>query len=100
MFTGIVRAVGEITAAEPIDKQDPDAGLRLTIDAGDFELDEVQVGDSVAIQGACMTVLNHDGQAFQVDISRESLSCTAGQDGPGPVRSEEHTSELQSRGHL
>jgi len=88
MFTGIVRAVGEITAAEPIDKQDPDAGLRLTIDAGDFELDEVQVGDSVAIQGACMTVLNHDGQAFQVDISRESLSCTAGLDGPGPVNLE------------
>lgn len=88
MFTGIVRAIGEITAAEPIDRQDTDAGLRLTIDAGDFVLDEVQVGDSIAIQGACMTVLNHDRQTFQVDISRESLSCTAGLDRPGPVNLE------------
>lgn len=88
MFTGIVRAVGEITAAEPIDKHDPGAGLRLTIDAGDFVLDEVQVGDSIAIQGACMTVLSHDGQTFQVDISRESLSCTVGLDSLGPVNLE------------
>lgn len=88
MFTGIVRAVGEITAAQPLDAQDPQAGLRLTINAGEFSLEQIQVGDSIALQGACMTVLTHDGQHFQVDISQESLSCTVGLDQPGPVNLE------------
>lgn len=88
MFTGIVRAVGEITEAAPLDSQNPQAGLRLTIDAADLDLGQVKVGDSIAIQGACMTVLDHDGRSFQVDISRESLSCTAGLDKPGPVNLE------------
>lgn len=88
MFTGIVRAVGRITQIEPLSASDQQAGLRLTIDAADLPLEQVQVGDSIAIQGACMTVLGHQDGQFEVDVSQESLSCTAGLDTLGPVNLE------------
>jgi len=88
MFTGIVRAIGQITHVEPIQKGNKQAGLRLSIDAGKFDLAETKVGDSIAIEGACMTVVSHDGHSFQVDISQESLSCTVGLAQPGPVNLE------------
>jgi len=88
MFTGIVRAVGEIVRITPIKEGDQQAGLRLAVDAGELDLSQVQVGDSIAIQGACMTVLRHADGQFEVDVSQESLSRTAGLDKLGPVNLE------------
>jgi len=88
MFTGIVAATGEIKSVEPIgDTQD--SGMRLMIHANDLGLSDVGLGDSIAIQGACMTVTSMpDANHFTVDVSRESLNKTAGLAEPGPVNLE------------
>ncbi len=87
MFTGIVAAVGTIVATAPL-ASGAEAGLKLTIDAGALALQDLGLGDSIAINGACMTVVSKQAQQFCVDISRESLSLTAGLDRPGPVNLE------------
>lgn len=87
MFTGIVAAVGKISSVKPLEGG-PDAGVRLEIDAGGLPLEDVALGDSIAINGACMTVVAKTGSAFSVDVSRESLNCTVGLDAPGEVNLE------------
>lgn len=87
MFTGIVAAVGKIVSLTPLG-QGPDAGLRLEVDAGGLPLADVALGDSIAINGACMTVVEKRDQGFAVDVSRESLNRTAGLDAPGQVNLE------------
>jgi len=87
MFTGIVAAVGQIINATPLSSQS-DAGLKLTIDAGALPMLDVMLGDSIAINGACMTVVSKNEQQFCIDISRESLRLTSGLDQPGPVNLE------------
>jgi riboflavin synthase len=87
MFTGIVAAVGTIKQVKPL-AGGLDAGVRLEIDAGGLPLGDVALGDSIAINGACMTVVEKDGSAFAVDVSRESLNRTAGLDAPGEVNLE------------
>lgn len=79
MFTGIVAAVGKITSISPLGTQ-PDAGIRLNIDAGGLPLADVAIGDSIALNGACMTVVTKTDTHFTVEVSRESLNCTAGLD--------------------
>ena len=54
----------------------------------DFHLEEVRVGDSIAVNGACMTVVNIEGNSFQIDVSAESLSKTCGLDTFGEVNLE------------
>lgn len=73
MFAGIVTHVGRIAAA----REEGD-GMRLRIEVGDFALDEVRIGDSIAIQGACHTVVARDDAGFEVDTSRATLAVTAG----------------------
>lgn len=85
MFTGIVAAVGRIEEVESLGEQ---AGVRIAVDAGDLDLRDVAPGDSIAVQGACMTVARIDGRRFFVDVSAESLSKTAGLDAPGEVNLE------------
>jgi riboflavin synthase len=85
MFTGIVAAVGRIERVDPLGEG---AGLRLTVEAGGLDLQDVAVGDSIAIQGACMTAISVDATRFVVEISRESLSKTVGLDAPGEVNLE------------
>lgn len=85
MFTGIVAAVGRIERVEPLGQG---AGVRLTVDAGALDLADVAVGDSIAIQGACMTAVAIDGGRFIVEVSRESLARTVGLDAPAPVNLE------------
>jgi len=85
MFTGIVAAVGRI---ERIESLGADAGVRLTVDAGALDLSDVAVGDSIAIQGACMTAIAIEGRRFTVEVSRESLACTVGLDAPAEVNLE------------
>lgn len=87
MFTGIVAAVGAITSVTPL-AGGLDAGVRLTIDAGALPLADVALGDSIAINGACMTVVEKSGQTFTVDVSRESLNKTVGLEAPGEVNLE------------
>lgn len=87
MFTGIVAAVGKITAIAPLGNE-PNAGLRLTVDAGGLPMGDVALGDSIALNGACMTVVSKSDHAFTVDVSRESLNRTAGLDSPGEVNLE------------
>jgi len=87
MFTGIVAAVGQISSVQPLEGGH-DAGVRLEIDAGGLPLQDVALGDSIAINGACMTVVAKTAASFSVDVSRESLNCTVGLDAPGEVNLE------------
>ena len=88
MFTGIVTAVGRITAVTPLREGDGQAGVRLRIHAPGFLGEHSRLGDSIAIQGACMTVVEKDADGFCVDVSRESLDRTAGLDAQGEVNLE------------
>jgi len=87
MFTGIVAAVGNITTVQPLGNS-ADAGVRLTINAGSLPLADVALGDSIALNGACMTVVEKTGSGFTVDVSRESLNLTVGLAAPGEVNLE------------
>lgn len=87
MFTGIVAALGRITSLEPLGA-DGHAGVRLHVHAGALPLADVALGDSIAINGACMTVTSKTDDSFTVDVSRESLNCTVGLDAPGEVNLE------------
>jgi riboflavin synthase len=88
MFTGIVAAVGQIESIEPFAGDKADAGVHIRIHAGGLDLADVGLGDSIAIQGACMTVVSKDAHGFSVDVSRESLRLTMGLDSLGPVNLE------------
>jgi riboflavin synthase len=87
MFTGIVAAVGTIRSVQPL-TGGFDAGVHLEIDAGGLPLADVGLGDSISINGACMTVVEKTDTVFAVDVSRESLNCTVGLDAPGEVNLE------------
>lgn len=89
MFTGIITGVGRIVAVHDLGSSS-DHGKRLTIDAPAGYLDDVALGDSIALNGACMTVttLSFPTQQFMIDISAESLARTAGLARPGPVNLE------------
>ena len=99
MFTGIVAAIGKITDISPLG--DVQAGHRLTVDAGTLPLADVALGDSITLNGACMTVVTKTDRSFQVDVSRESLNCTSGLDRLGEVNLEKAVT-LSERlgGHL
>ncbi|MBX9811447.1 MAG: riboflavin synthase [Burkholderiales bacterium] len=73
MFTGIITAVGRIADAQPAP-----GGLRLAVDAGGMPLDDVAVGDSIAVNGVCLTVIALRPDGFEADVSQETLNCTAG----------------------
>lgn len=96
MFTGIITAVGQIKSAQA--KGD---GLHLVVEVPNTYLDDVALGDSIAIQGACMTATRLEGNQFSLDISRESLNKTVGLDKVGPVNLEK-AMRLNDRlgGHL
>ena len=89
MFTGIITGVGRIVEVCPLG-EGPAHGVRLSIEAPAGYLDDVALGDSIAINGACMTATTLDvpGRRFTVDVSAESLARTAGLDRPGPVNLE------------
>lgn len=88
MFTGIVSAIGRIVQVIPLAQDSQDAGVRLQIQAPGFMRSDSKLGDSIAIQGACMTVVAMDEEGFQVDVSRESLNRTVGLGAPGEVNLE------------
>ncbi len=88
MFTGIITGVGRIAAVHA--QGSSSQGKRLTISCPAHYLDDVSLGDSIALNGACMTVTTLDAAAHQytVDISAESLDKTAGLDQVGPINLE------------
>ena len=77
MFTGIVHAVGRIVRAQP-----------LEIETGTLGLADVAVGDSICVQGVCLTVTATRAQGFTADVSAETLRVTAGLDRTGAVNLE------------
>ena len=89
MFTGIVTGVGRIAAIHDLGSS-LQHGKRLRIAAPTGYLDDVGLGDSIALNGACMTVtaLETARSSFEIEISAESLARTAGLDAPGPVNME------------
>lgn len=89
MFTGIITGVGRIVAIHPLGSSLAH-GKRLTISAPASYLDDVGLGDSIALNGACMTVTTFNAAAneFTIDISAESLAKTSGLDREGPINLE------------
>src|ERR1700712_2118328 len=89
MFTGIVTGLGRITSAGALGAGAVH-GKQLTIEAPAGYLDDVQLGDSIALNGACMTVTTLDtaSDRFTIDISAESLDKTSGLDAMGSVNLE------------
>jgi len=89
MFTGIITGLGRIVDVQPLGA-DPSHGKRLTVEAPPGYLDDVQAGDSIALNGACMTVTTFDPEQrlFHLDISAESLDKTAGLAALGTVNLE------------
>ena len=71
MFTGIIQAIGEIKAIQP--KGDD---TRIYVQTSKLDLGDVQLGDSIAVNGVCLTAVELPGDGFWADVSGETLSCT------------------------
>ncbi len=83
MFTGIIQAVGQIKRITPAD-----GDVKLVIDTGTLDLADVAIGDSIAVNGVCLTTVKLGDDFFEVHVSRETLSCTVGLDTTRPVNLE------------
>lgn len=97
MFTGIIEATGKIDSIKAIGDD-----LRLGILAPDLDLSDVKLGDSIAHDGVCLTVIAMEGARYFVDVSRETLRCTVGLDQRERVLNLEKALRLSDRlgGHL
>jgi riboflavin synthase len=98
MFTGIIQAVGKIAA---IEQKGGDA--RLRIDTGSLDMTNVNTGDSIAVSGVCLTVVEHSASGFTADVSGETLArTTLGQRRPGDAVNLEKALTLNTPlgGHL
>lgn len=83
MFTGIIAAVGSIIRIEATA-----GGQRLAIDAGGLDMSDVAIGDSIAVNGVCLTAVLRDAGGFEADVSRETLRMTTGLAQPAEVNLE------------
>ena len=72
MFTGIIEAVGAVKRLEPMG-----GDLRFVIDAGNLDMSDVQLGDSIAVNGVCLTVIDFEPASFSADVSNETISLTS-----------------------
>ena len=97
MFSGIIADVGIIECTE-----DRDGGLNLSVATRALGMEDVQLGDSIAVNGVCLTVVKIDGNRFCVNISRETLNCTVGLEVQGVRVNLEKALRLADRlgGHL
>jgi riboflavin synthase len=96
MFTGIVAAVGRVRTATPGSQ-----GVRMVIEAADLDLADVALGDSIAVNGVCLTVTALEAHGFAVDVSPETIACSVGFE-PGAAVNLEKALRLCDRlgGHL
>jgi len=97
MFSGIIAGIGSIKQAT-----DRDGGMRLLIATCAMDLGDVHAGDSIAVNGVCLTVVEHSSDSFTVDVSRETLNCTEGLEAIGAPVNLEKALRLADRlgGHL
>lgn len=98
MFTGIIEGVGTVAAREPIG-----GDVRFTFTVGSLPFENVQLGESIAINGVCLTVIAFDAHSFQADASTETLALTTlGQLAEGAVINLERAMRPTDRlgGHL
>jgi riboflavin synthase len=98
MFTGIIQAIGEVAELQP-----RGGDVRLRIRSGKLDLADVALGDSIAVNGVCLTAVELPGDGFVADVSRETLSLTSlGQLKPGSPVNLEKALTLSTRlgGHL
>ena len=72
MFTGIIEAVGKVMALTPTG-----GDVRLRVDVGELDMSDVQLGDSIAVNGVCLTAIEFDKKSFSADVSNETLSLTS-----------------------
>ncbi len=73
MFTGIIQAVGKIDAVTPTA-----GGVRIGVACGALDFKGIKTGDSIAVNGACLTAVAIAAPRLEFDVSRETLACTAG----------------------
>ncbi|MBL8446613.1 MAG: riboflavin synthase [Zoogloeaceae bacterium] len=83
MFSGIVEAVGRIETVTPLTD-----GVRICVDPGTLDREDIKLGDSIAHGGVCLTVVDQEGGRLSFDVSRETLNCTVGLDQPGEINLE------------
>ena len=98
MFTGIIAAIGEVA-----ELQQRGGDVRLRIRTGKLDMSDVELGDSIAVNGVCLTAVELPGDGFLADVSRETLSLTGlGKLGSGGKVNLEKAWTLASRlgGHL
>lgn len=98
MFTGIIQSVGRITRLEPLG-----GDVRLHVDTAALDLSDVQLGDSIAVSGVCLTVVALQSRGFAADVSNETLSLTTlGKHNSGDAVNLEKALRLADRlgGHL
>lgn len=97
MFTGIIEATGKVANMVPLDE-----GLRVQVVSEKFNFAGVKLGDSISVNGACMTVIAKTEHSFKFDLSAESMRCTANLDQPGAEVNLEKALRLGDRldGHL
>src|SRR3989338_8737187 len=72
MFTGIIEAIGTIRALSP-----KGGDVRVYVETGKLDLSDVKLGDSIAVNGVCLTAVELPGDGFWADVSRETLACSA-----------------------
>lgn len=72
MFTGIIESVGRIKRIEPVG-----GDMRLHVDVGSLDMRDVQLGDSIAVNGVCLTAIEFDNQHFAADVSNETITLTS-----------------------
>ena len=101
MFTGIIQATGKITQANTL-TNNADNGLSLSISSGPLDMSDVSIGDSIAVNGVCLTVTAISNLAFTVDVSPETRQSTCGLDMAGQSVNLEKAMRLSDRlgGHL
>jgi riboflavin synthase len=71
MFTGIIEAKGSIASLQQLESE-----WRISIETGTLDLSDVKLGDSIAVNGCCLTVVTLSGSGFAADVSMETLRCT------------------------
>ncbi|MDD2046987.1 riboflavin synthase [Pseudomonas putida] len=72
MFTGIIESIGSIRSLTP-----KGGDVRVYVETGKLDLGDVKLGDSIAVNGVCLTAVELPGDGFWADVSRETLDCTA-----------------------